>query len=867
MEQKSNEKNSKIIIIIVVLMIIFGLIAGIDLGVGNLMKKVNEPFRNETSISKNEVANNKANAEITYKIIEDIINNKVTIKLVVNSEKGIKQVELPNGTVQYFNNEKNVEIKYTVDKNSDYTFKITEIDGNIIEKVINVSKIKDENGIEETNTTENNIEDVELQENNNVQSGNINLSNDRKQVDSSSSVQNNDDNNESEKKENTEQQGNINEQSQEENIDNKENQVDNGINNQSEENTPNNNQENNNENNNNNSNEESESNTENNNSNNNENNNNEQNSEEPKDTIAPNEYVPETTRTTCSIAINGTTIDNKTSAENLKYYYSIDNGTSYTEEKGTTYTFENLIQNTEYNICVKVVDEAGNERIVKVNCKTLKVPEYNINDVIYNNKVITANNINNEYTLLYAIGEDGQFSEYIEPFTIDGVGKTKVRFKYLDKNSQEGEESFTEKTVVPDANGNIEIILNTEERVDSVTISIQDNLQKEELKIQYKIGEGDWQGYSEPFDVTQNIEVYARYVASDDENNIGEATSKEINNINVKEVTGKVYFEKPNEWATPYAYFRGDIKNTFPGVALKREKGKIYSFEITEDMLPSNVEAGSLNFTIQFNNGGNNTNSDNECKYKIKPAQFDGCNKLYKVLSGETVLDGSSSTGEWENYEDSQEVLGRVYLNNPVAWEHPHVYIYNDNSGEQANLFGEWPGMELTKEQDYIYYIEITKDMIASEENLANYKIIFNNGGKFYNQGESRESYRYELKTLNWNGFNKIYNVTSGLGTTTGENEGEWLDYNSDIKIGKIPKTTTKAKNVIYMIGDGMGDNHIKAAQIYKGSNLNMQTIENKTHVTTASTETVTDSAAAATALATGEKTKNNSIGLNRYRI
>lgn len=99
-----------------------------------------------------------------------------------------------------------------------------------------------------------------------------------------------------------------------------------------------------------------------------------------------------------------------------------------------------------------------------------------------------------------------------------------------------------------------------------------------------------------------------------------------------------------------------------------------------------------------------------------------------------------------------------------------------------------------------------------------------------------------------------------------------FLIHNSQNKIvnyeyfkNNIPTTDKKIKNIIYMIGDGMGENHIAAGELYKGEKLNIQTIDNKSYVTTASTEVVTDSAAAATALATGHKTNNGAIGKDQY--
>lgn len=87
---------------------------------------------------------------------------------------------------------------------------------------------------------------------------------------------------------------------------------------------------------------------------------------------------------------------------------------------------------------------------------------------------------------------------------------------------------------------------------------------------------------------------------------------------------------------------------------------------------------------------------------------------------------------------------------------------------------------------------------------------------------------------------------------------------NSNQSLQKIPTTNQKIKNVIFMIGDGMGENHIMAGEIYKGEKLNIQKIPNKSYVKTASLSPVTDSAAAATALATGYKTNNYTIGKDK---
>ena len=73
-----------------------------------------------------------------------------------------------------------------------------------------------------------------------------------------------------------------------------------------------------------------------------------------------------------------------------------------------------------------------------------------------------------------------------------------------------------------------------------------------------------------------------------------------------------------------------------------------------------------------------------------------------------------------------------------------------------------------------------------------------------------------------------------------------------------------KVKNIIFMIGDGMGLEQISAAWVCNGGKLN---IDNFTKVgiqrTYSANKLVTDSAAAGSALATGEKTNNGMIAMN----
>ncbi|NLA76846.1 MAG: alkaline phosphatase [Clostridiales bacterium] len=73
----------------------------------------------------------------------------------------------------------------------------------------------------------------------------------------------------------------------------------------------------------------------------------------------------------------------------------------------------------------------------------------------------------------------------------------------------------------------------------------------------------------------------------------------------------------------------------------------------------------------------------------------------------------------------------------------------------------------------------------------------------------------------------------------------------------------TQVKNVIFMIGDGMGENHLEMTKQATGKELVMDTFPIRGQSETASaSSTVTDSAAGGTALACGVRTINGCIGV-----
>jgi alkaline phosphatase len=77
-----------------------------------------------------------------------------------------------------------------------------------------------------------------------------------------------------------------------------------------------------------------------------------------------------------------------------------------------------------------------------------------------------------------------------------------------------------------------------------------------------------------------------------------------------------------------------------------------------------------------------------------------------------------------------------------------------------------------------------------------------------------------------------------------------------------------KPKNIIFMVGDGMGLAQITAGMIYNDGPLNLERINNiGFHKSFSASNLITDSAAGATAFACGIKTYNGAIGVNQDTI
>src|SRR5690606_4757111 len=82
-----------------------------------------------------------------------------------------------------------------------------------------------------------------------------------------------------------------------------------------------------------------------------------------------------------------------------------------------------------------------------------------------------------------------------------------------------------------------------------------------------------------------------------------------------------------------------------------------------------------------------------------------------------------------------------------------------------------------------------------------------------------------------------------------------------------VDQKEKSVKNIILLIGDGNGLNHISSATLANGGALTLTQLKSIGFLkTTSADDFTTDSAAAGTALATGSKTYNRSIGLDTLR-
>lgn len=174
------------------------------------------------------------------------------------------------------------------------------------------------------------------------------------------------------------------------------------------------------------------------------------------DRLAPNTFTPSVTSTTNTITLTGSTTDaartETDGSSGIKaYYFSRDNGSTWEPANGqaeTSYTFNNLTQNTKYQLKMKAVDEAGNETETNTISKTTgTVPGLTQNDTTFSyspstptsgNVLVTiTTTVGAGYTLQYSTDETKTWNNYTTAVTMTNNGVIYARL--IDSKGQAGE--------------------------------------------------------------------------------------------------------------------------------------------------------------------------------------------------------------------------------------------------------------------------------------------------------------------------------------------------------------------------------------------------------------------------------------------
>lgn len=276
----------------------------------------------------------------------------------------------------------------------------------------------------------------------------------------------------------------------------------------------------------------------------------------------------------------------------------------------------------------------------------------------------------------------------------------------------------------------------------------------------------------------------------------------------------------------------------------------------------------------------------------------------------EPGFEASSSNGK--NYNHQVEITGKVNTNKPGKYRLVYSLVNSDgiivSATRTVTVINTDIKLSLNTyeytNQDIVINVEITDEYFdylilpdGSKINEKNYSYQVSENGKYifkmYNKkginkeesikvnnidrqnptGSCTGRYRNGISTINVNASDNVgikKYVIDGIEYTEKQVRINKEIKNANITIYDKAGNTqniscnlnyAKVKNVIYLIGDGMGFNHLEKTKLERNYKLVIDTFDIKGEAKTRSlSDLVTDSAAGGTALATGSRTGNGII-------
>ncbi|MBQ8356620.1 MAG: alkaline phosphatase [Clostridia bacterium] len=227
--------------------------------------------------------------------------------------------------------------------------------------------------------------------------------------------------------------------------------------------------------------------------------------------------------------------------------------------------------------------------------------------------------------------------------------------------------------------------------------------------------------------------------------------------------------------------------------------------------------------------------------------------------------------------------LGRLSVNGVSLSDYTIVYPAGANSSTGTALFDYYTALCLS---DYIYQnAGIRLNTVADSTAEAEYEILVGATKRSASKNAAATALKSDEYLLMTSGTKIVMlgnsymvgGAANALINTHFKSQGINVNIDAtDIPTSATPKSFTfqKATSAILMIGDGMGNNHIEATladdriDAFVARELPYQTFcTTSSQSVLAGKTTYTDSAAAATALATGYKTYNGYVGLDASKV